>query len=229
MQTRAIVFKKQNTNEYDQLITFYSEEFGRLTAIAKSILKPSSIQSLHLDVFNLVEFDLIDGKAMPIITGAQAEKTYPNLKSNLSKMAVAYFFTEAADKLFFDYQRDEDVWDFFTSLFDQLEKTQLDIDVLFKKKQTEFLNIMGYAPDFNVCTFCGIGVNGNPTAYSTEQKGIICKKCFLEGRRGVVMRAGDLNSNFITGIVFESFVEVKMHSSVLVNSFFKLNQRSNFI
>ena len=57
MVTKAIIIKKQNTNEYDQWVTCYTEEFGKLKTVAKSILKPSSIQALHLDVFNLVEFE----------------------------------------------------------------------------------------------------------------------------------------------------------------------------
>ena len=64
MKTRAIVLKKQNTNEYDQLVTCYTEEFGKLTAIAKSVLKPSSIQAMHLDLFNLVDFELVSGRVL---------------------------------------------------------------------------------------------------------------------------------------------------------------------
>src|SRR3989344_6781387 len=61
MLTLAIIIKKQNTNEYDQLISCYTKELGKITAIAKSILKHSSVQAMHLDVLNLVEFDLVGG------------------------------------------------------------------------------------------------------------------------------------------------------------------------
>lgn len=228
MSIRAIVIKKQNTNEYDQLLTFYSEEFGRFTAVAKSILKPASIQSLHLDVFNLVEFDLINGRAIPIITGAQAEKIYPKLKSDLAKLSVAYFFAEAADRLFFDYQKDDDIWSFFYSLFDELEKRgDIEINSFFRKKQLEFLNILGYAPDFEYCSFCGSEINGNPTAYSPESRGVMCKKCFFDGRRGIVIKDGDLNTGAVTGIVFEGAIDAKMHSMTLVDYAIKQDVKIN--
>ena len=80
MRTKAIIIKKQMTKEYDQLITCYSQEWGKLTAIAKSSLKESSIQGMHLDVLNLVDFDLINGRATPIITGAQSENTFSHIR-----------------------------------------------------------------------------------------------------------------------------------------------------
>jgi DNA repair protein RecO (recombination protein O) len=147
MLTRAIILKKQNTGEYDQLITCYTEEFGKLTAIAKSILKPSSIQSLHLDVFNLVEFELVSGRGMPIIAGAQVENVYYNLKSDLARLAIAYFFVETADKLFFEYQKDEELWNFLISVLAGINAGPDDPASFFKKKQVEFLNVLGYAPN----------------------------------------------------------------------------------
>src|SRR3989338_5861157 len=102
MLTKAIIIKKQNTGEYDQWVTCYTEEFGKLKMVAKSILKPSSIQALHLDVFNLVEFDLVNGRGMPIITGAQVIDSFAGIKNSLDKIAVTYFFAEAIDKMVFE-------------------------------------------------------------------------------------------------------------------------------
>ena len=99
MRNKAIIIKKQNTNEYDQFVTCYTQEFGKLTAIAKSVLKPSSIQAMHLDTLNLVEFELINGKAMPIIAGAQSENSYRDMKNSIPSLAVAHFFSEIIYKI----------------------------------------------------------------------------------------------------------------------------------
>src|SRR3989339_615273 len=99
MRTRAIVIKKQNTNEYDQLVTCYTEELGKVMAIAKSILKKTSLQSMHLDVLNLVEFDLIEGRAWPTIASAQSEDAYLPIKDSIRKFSVASFFLDVIDKI----------------------------------------------------------------------------------------------------------------------------------
>ena len=224
MRTKAIILKKQNTSEYDQLVTCYTEEFGKVIAVAKSVLKPNSIQAMHLDVFNLVDFELIDGRAMPIITGAQAEETYPRLKNNLSRLAAAYFFAETADKLFFEYQKDDGLWNFFISLLVDLDQPQRlplwnkgSLCGFLVEKQIEFLGILGYAPNLKECVFCLKTNDANLIAYNAQAKGAVCKNCFLNGREGIVVKGGDWLSNPVLNGIFESLAERKLYSLNLMN------------
>lgn len=220
MRTRAIILKKQNTNEYDQLVTCYTEEFGKVAAVAKSVLKPGSIQAMHLDTFNLVDFDLISGRGIPIITGAQAESSYPKLKNDLNCLAVAYFFAETADKLFFEYQKDAEIWAFLCSLFSELEKEGPVHFMIYHKgacgflrdKQIEFLNILGYAPNFSDCVFCSRTADTNLVAYDVQARGVVCKDCFLQGRQGVVVKNKDFLTNPVINGIFEALAERKLNS-----------------
>ncbi|MDP3696749.1 MAG: DNA repair protein RecO [Candidatus Taylorbacteria bacterium] len=214
MRTKAIILKKQNTNEYDQLITCYTEEFGKLTAVAKSVLKPSSIQAMHLDIFNLVDFELINGRGMPIIVGAQAEAVHSNLKSNLPCLAVAYFFAEVIDKVAFDYQKDGEIWNFLISLLDKLNYNSVQSRYL-RDKQVEFLNILGYAPNLGECAFCG---KGELMAYSVQARGGVCRDCFLGGNEGIVTKNNDFLSEPVLNSIFESLAERKLNSLNLLKS-----------
>jgi len=141
--------KKQNTNEYDQFVTCYTQEFGKLTAIAKSILKYNSIQAMHLDVLNLVEFELINGKAMPIIAGAQSENSYRDLKSSIPSLAVAHFFSEVIDKMVPELEKDEQLWNFTTNLFDKLNRFEPSLTFL-RQKQFTLLGLLGYSPEVTI-------------------------------------------------------------------------------
>ncbi len=149
MRTKAIIIKKQNTNEYDQFVTCYTQEFGKLTAIAKSVLKPSSIQAMHLDVLNLVEFELINGKAMPIIAGAQSENSYRDLKDSVPSLAVAHFFSEVIDKIVPEMEKDEQLWNFMTDLLDKLNRFEPSL-IFLRQKQFTLLGLLGYSPEVAV-------------------------------------------------------------------------------
>ena len=149
MRTRAIIIKKQNTNEYDQFVTCYTQEFGKITAIAKSILKSSSIQAMHLDVLNLVEFELINGKAMSIIAGAQSENSFRDLKDSAPSLAVAYFFSEVIDKMVPEMEKDEELWNFMTDLLDKLNRFEPSLTFL-RQKQFALLGLLGYSPEVAV-------------------------------------------------------------------------------
>ena len=149
MRTRAIIIKKQNTNEYDQFVTCYTQEFGKLTAIAKSVLKHNSIQAIHLDVLNLVEFELINGKAMPIIAGAQSDNSFRELKDSIPSLAVAHFFSEVIDKMVPELEKDEQLWGFMVDLLDKLNKFEPGLTFL-RQKQFYLLGLLGYSPEIAI-------------------------------------------------------------------------------
>ncbi len=149
MRTRAIIIKKQNTNEYDQFVTCYTQEFGKLTAIAKSVLKSTSIQAMHLDALNLVEFELINGKAMPIIAGAQSENSFRELKNSIPSLAVANFFSEVIDKMVPELDKDEQLWNFMADLLDKLNRFEPSLTFL-RQKQFALLGLLGYSPEVAV-------------------------------------------------------------------------------
>ncbi len=148
MRTRAIIIKKQNTNEYDQFVICYTQEFGKLTAIAKSILKPTSIQSMHLDNLNLVDFELIEGKAMPIIAGAQSEKSFYKIKNSITSLAVAHFFSEIVEKMVPELEKDEKLWSFMVKLLSDLDNSKPDLQFL-RQRQATLLGLLGYFSDTN--------------------------------------------------------------------------------
>lgn len=224
MRTRAIILKKQNTGEYDQLVTCYTEEFGKLAAVAKSVLKPSSIQAMHLDTFNLVDFELLNGRATPIITGAQVENSFPGLKNNLPSLSLAYFFAEVIDRVAFDYQKDENLWEFLVSLFNNLSSRSPasgkleNNDELLRTKQLELLDILGYAPNTDECVFCSRTIGADLAAYNSEAKGVVCKDCFLNGSGGIVVKNKDFLASPVLNGIFESLVERKLNSLNLIRS-----------
>ncbi|HYU64689.1 MAG TPA: DNA repair protein RecO [Candidatus Paceibacterota bacterium] len=149
MRTQAIIIKKQSTNEYDQFVTCYTQELGKLTAIAKSVLKPHSVQAMQLNLMNLVEFELVSGRGIPIITGTHTVRAHYVIKDNLSNLGIAYFFLEAIDRIIFDYERDDQLWNLLTELFTDLNMP-LELGAimpLLRRKQKELLTILGYAPE----------------------------------------------------------------------------------
>lgn len=148
MKTRAIIIKKQPVNEYDELITCYTQESGKITAIAKSILKNSSVQAMHLDNFNLVDFELVTGKGNPIITGAQSERVFGNIKNDLIRTGIAGFFTEAVNKLVPEFERDDSLWEFLVDTLVKIDTSVRGDNALTFLRQRQFymLGILGYAP-----------------------------------------------------------------------------------
>ena len=99
MRTKAIVIRKTPANEYDQIVTVYSEDFGTMRAMARGVCRPTSVQSMHLEPLNIVEFEVINGKALPIISSAGMITSHQGIRASLPKLAAVHFFTEVLDKI----------------------------------------------------------------------------------------------------------------------------------
>lgn len=154
MRTQAIIIKKIAIREYDELIICYTKNFGKQTYQAKSVLRPTSKQAAHLDTFNLADFSLVTGNGSPIITSAESLKTFPGLKANLSALTAGYFLLECFDKLIFENEPDQKLWDFLIAELEKYDQlgTESDIDwsQIIAISRKKLLRILGYDPETEI-------------------------------------------------------------------------------
>src|SRR3989344_9022419 len=109
---KAVIIKKIPIREYNELIVCYTQEEGKQAYQAKSILRPNSKQAGHLDVLNLVDFNLVLGNGHPIITSAYCLDAFSSLKTSLGAMSVAFFILELFDRAVMEGQTDDKLWNF---------------------------------------------------------------------------------------------------------------------
>lgn len=169
-----------------------------MRAIARGVCKPTSVQSMHLELLNTVEFEVIHGKSMPIISSAVMSCQHRNVKDSLPKLAAVQFFTEVLDKIAFENEKDVHLWEFLnTVLLDFDNASCNDVLPLFRKHQAGFLKVLGYAPQTERCVVCSadpLAGSERMVALSTELGGVMCADCFLAGGKGVLLDKADLGS-----------------------------------
>lgn len=152
MLYQGFVIKKTDIGEYDQIVTLYTKEFGKVTGIAKSVKKNSSKQAGHLDVFNLVDFIFVTGKNYPIITNAQSVETFSGIKSDLAKNVIGFFILEMVENLVYDHDRDAVFWNFLIEKLEELEKignSNGSLKKFFLDLKGGFVDILGYGGNLN--------------------------------------------------------------------------------
>ena len=144
MSTDAIVIRVQPWREHDQLVTLYSRIHGKVLAVARGALRPTSKQALALDPGALIVCQFTPSRSQfPIITGAQALRSWGNLKSQPHAWAVAQFFLEVIHAAVFDDQPDEHVFAVLASALDALETGHEPLGVL-REHQCHLLEALGY-------------------------------------------------------------------------------------
>ena len=150
---KAIIIKKIPIREYDELVVCYTKEEGKQAYQAKSILLPTSKQAGHLDILNLVDFNLALGNGpvkrgygLPIITSAYCLDPFRFMKASLRAMMPAFFLVELFDKAVMEGERDDKLWDFLVSKLEYLnsEANAINVKECLAGIHGEALEVLGY-------------------------------------------------------------------------------------
>lgn len=146
MLIEAIVIKAVPTREQDKLVTLYSRESGKVSAVAKGALKPHSVQALQLDPGNLIHCELVPSRTgLPIITGAQAVNCFSRMKSSPRTLAAAQFFLQVADLIVFEQEPDLRLWTCLCQTLADLNAAEGEgMLKIFRHHQSELLGVLGY-------------------------------------------------------------------------------------
>lgn len=91
--TQGIILKKNMYREYDEILTIWTRDFGKIEAIARGIKKPLSKLNGHLQVFDLSDIEFALGKRFKVLTGARLIQGHcqPNL-FDVRRQTFASFF-----------------------------------------------------------------------------------------------------------------------------------------
>jgi len=118
-KAQGIVLKKQNYKESDQIVTIWSYEFGKIRVLARSLRMPRSKLSGSLQDLALVNFE-VTGK-WPTIISTQVVKNFKGIRSNLSKMAPAFYACELMLKTTADEHPNTQALDYFLEFLKYLD------------------------------------------------------------------------------------------------------------
>ncbi|MFA7245462.1 MAG: DNA repair protein RecO [Candidatus Magasanikbacteria bacterium] len=123
----SIVLSRKDFREFDQIISVYNEEKGKISLVVRGVKKIVSKNSAHLEPFSLVNIDIEKGKEFDYLTRVYIEDYFKGIRQNLDKSLVASFVIYLVDKLFSEGAGDERFFYFLHNFFvylDNLEKIE---------------------------------------------------------------------------------------------------------
>jgi DNA repair protein RecO (recombination protein O) len=140
----AIVIRTLPLREHDRLVVLYCRGQGRTAAVARGALRATSRQGAALDDGNLIRCRLVPGRSgVPVMTGAQVQRSWTAAKHAPLAWAVGAYFLEAVDAAVYDGQPDEALWNALASSLQELDAGQEPLAVL-RNGQVRLLEALGY-------------------------------------------------------------------------------------
>ena len=141
----GIVLARRNFGEADRILSIYSKNHGRISAIAKGIRKLTSRKRGHLEVFSYIRFQIAEGHGIGILTEVETINSFESFKKDLKKVSLAYFFTEVIGKITHEHERNDGI---FELILNYLEKLQFEtrLKTLRFDFISDLLTITGFWP-----------------------------------------------------------------------------------
>lgn len=144
----GIVLRVNDSGEADKYITLISKEHGLVSCVARGARRISSKKSPHLDVFNLVRFQVGRGDNPLYINQAESVSFYPNIKSDFARIGICMTIIEILLNTTPAGVEDEEIFFSLKSFLDGMEKTQDSkaINHLGRQFGLYILRHLGYPP-----------------------------------------------------------------------------------
>lgn len=142
----GIVLSRRDLADYDRIITLFSEDYGKQSLVAKGVKRPTSKKRGSLEVFNLIKYSGVRGNGMDIMTEAQSQDDFASIRSDLSKISVAYYLLEATSRLTLEEEKNVDIYRLLKTTLEQLATTSK-LRTLKNNFVYEILVLTGFWPE----------------------------------------------------------------------------------
>lgn len=190
-KTRAIVLRVIEFSESSCVVTLFTEDFGKISALAKGARRPKSPFEGAIDLLALIRIVFLrkSSDALDLVTEARLERRFRSAQRDLARLYAGYYVAELLAEL-------TDAGDPHPELFAAAERTlgALDEGAPLAESMVRFelaaLRHLGHLPSLSRCVVCGQTVESQGrVAFGMTAGGVLCATC-RPGRRQVVSVSG---------------------------------------
>lgn len=187
VKTDAIVLKTMKYRDTSRIVTFYTEQFGKVRGIAKGARGAknkfgSALESLarvHLVFYHKEHRDL------HLISQCDTRDAGTLRKGDLTRMSVGLACLELLDQVVHDREQNAAVFRLIDSCMELTDRRAHDPTAVLSAFKIQLASLMGYHPQFQACQYCGTipdeSIDG-PWNVDLARGAVVCGACHTEHR-----------------------------------------------
>ena len=180
--TEAVVLRSLRLGEADRIVHLYTQDRGRVGAVAKGIRKTKSRFGGRLEPLSHVALQLHQGSGeLQTVTGVDLVRSHSAVREEPYRLGVGLIGAEAMLRLFTEQERNDRAFVALTRFLDALDEsdtraTRTALDPLALSFQLKLLWLSGYLPHLTSCAEGG--ADDTPlVGYSPQAGGAVCRGC----------------------------------------------------
>jgi DNA repair protein RecO (recombination protein O) len=194
IRTDALLVRKAPFGDADAVVTFFTEEQGIVSAVARSAMKSSkrfpSLEPMHL---LHIGFEERAGADLGVLAEAAIARTRLVLTANLACLEAAGHALRWVRRAAPPLTPEPALWAVINAFLDDLDRAEPGPSPMARLAGLGFrlLGAIGWGLDLERCVRCGRDCGGTSSAFvDPAEGGLVCRACggarllLREGRRG---------------------------------------------
>jgi len=173
-KVEAILLAVRNWDDADRMVTLFSREYGKITAMAYGARRTRSPLAGAVQPFIHADLVLATGKNVESIKQCEIKQPFRILREDLIAMAYATFLGELVAELWPEREAEPAVFELLLAALGLMGSRSPRICALACAWQ--LLALGGFRPEFGSCTSCGQPLTF-PTYFSSAAGGSVCGDC----------------------------------------------------
>jgi len=177
LTTPAIVLRRVEHGESSLICTFYTRNYGRLSAIAKGARRTKSQFAGLLDIMNYLDIVVYtkETRSVQTLSGAEYVRPLLHLQQDMQRTAAGLVIIETIRQAIIGEEPHPEIFDLLTEALEFLNNTpDSGIPVLWWF-HLHLASLLGFHPDLIRCNQCGAPLHDGYFSRNTGQ--IYCRKC----------------------------------------------------
>ncbi|MCO6458466.1 MAG: DNA repair protein RecO [Pirellulaceae bacterium] len=189
----AIVLRVVEFSETSCVVTLFSEEFGKIGALAKGARRPKSAFESALDLLAVCRIVFLrkSGDVLDLLTEARLERRFRSASRDLSRLYAGYYVAELLNELTETHDPHPQLFQLADQTLARLDDGQSDVGRTVLRFELRALDLLGHLPSLEDCVGCGTSVTpiGGHVAFGLVAGGVLCPAC-RPGQRHVASVTG---------------------------------------
>jgi DNA repair protein RecO (recombination protein O) len=193
-RTNAIVLRSIKLSETDKLITFMTEQFGKIKCVARGARKIKSRFAGSLEPMTYVYLIYFgkENQQLFSLNNADIIQSFHLLRENFQKLYTGIYLNELVDAMTAEVHEDRQVFRLHLESLNALQN-QSNLETLCRMFEIRLLSVSGHKPELHHCVACRTGSINGWIGFSYVRRGIVCSNCTKQIRTEIKLTTGTLN------------------------------------
>lgn len=183
---QGVILKKSVFSEGSEIVVLYTEDLGKVRAVARSIKSSKSKLAFALQSLFLSDVDLAPSRSksnLYTITGVKSLEAFQSIREDLKKAYAGFYAAELVMKATPEEERNSGIFDLLVSYLKHLDQEHQSffkeehgypcVDVFTLKVLAE----SGYAIRLDNCVSCSATLKDQNVEFSSRRGGFLCPLC----------------------------------------------------